>query len=204
MTGLVTLDAGLEVIQEAPAVFSGAERCSRVPLTRRAPREALPSTATVRNRRASALACRPARRPGSRARWPRAARAAAGGAGAARAGPGSGPAGQAGPRPPGSSSHPALGTGRSPDPTEPAGGPRTSGQILAAGTGLDHARTGARQRHSGHATPRSRRPQTYMITWRARTHKPCETTPTTTNQGKSGMPRSPAPIRRRLVLVKPG
>ena len=37
--------------------------------------------------------------------------------------------------------------------------PRTRGQILAAGTGLDHARTHARQCHCGHATPRSCRPQ---------------------------------------------
>ena len=36
--------------------------------------------------------------------------------------------------------------------------PRTGGQILAAGTGFDHARTHARQCHCGHATPRSRRP----------------------------------------------
>ena len=37
--------------------------------------------------------------------------------------------------------------------------PRAGGQILAVRTGLDHARTHARQCHCGHATPRSRRPQ---------------------------------------------
>ena len=37
--------------------------------------------------------------------------------------------------------------------------PRPGGQILPAGTGLDHARTHARQCHCGHATPRSCRPQ---------------------------------------------
>ena len=37
--------------------------------------------------------------------------------------------------------------------------PRPRGQILPAGTGLDHARTNARQCHCGHATPRSCRPQ---------------------------------------------
>jgi len=37
--------------------------------------------------------------------------------------------------------------------------PRPRGQILPAGTGLDHARTHARQCHCGHATPRSCRPQ---------------------------------------------
>ena len=37
--------------------------------------------------------------------------------------------------------------------------PCTSGQVLAAGTGFDHARAHARQCHCGHATPRSCRPQ---------------------------------------------
>ena len=37
--------------------------------------------------------------------------------------------------------------------------PRPGGQVLAAGTGLDHARAHARQCHCGHATPRSCRPQ---------------------------------------------
>ena len=37
--------------------------------------------------------------------------------------------------------------------------PRPRSQVLAAGTGLDHPRTHARQCHCGHATPRSCRPQ---------------------------------------------
>jgi hypothetical protein len=64
MAGLVVPDADLEVVQEVPAVFGGAEEVNAGAVgARRAPREVLPSTATARSRpRASVSACRAARR----------------------------------------------------------------------------------------------------------------------------------------------
>jgi hypothetical protein len=63
MAGLVVLDSDLQVVQQVPAVFGGADKWTRVPSERRAPREVLPSTATAGNRsRASVRACSAARR----------------------------------------------------------------------------------------------------------------------------------------------
>ena len=82
--------------------------------------------------------------------------------------------------------------------------PRTGGQILPAGTGLDHARTHARQCHAGtphlvHVDLRD-----YMITWRVRAHNcaiPPHNRACRTNPHKSGTRRSPGRSLAQLRLL---